>query len=187
MHTAGILGSIALLAAGILVWAISIYNRLISRRTLKEEAWSGIDVQLKRRHDLVGNLVNAVKGTMQHERGLLEEVARVRSAAQQAGGAAAVAAAEAGLGQGLGRLFAVMENYPALKADANAMQLQQELSSLENDIQLARRYFNATVRDLNILIQSFPSSVIARHFKFREGEFFELDNAAEKARPQVSL
>ena len=189
MAIAGIFGGLAVLAVIIIVWAISVYNRLIKMRNLKEEGWSGIDVQLKRRHDLIGNLVNTVKGYMQHERGVLEEVTRMRATAQQAsaGGVAAVAAAEAGLGQALGRLFAVMENYPALRASENTMQLQQSLSDLESEIQMARRYYNGTVRDLNILIQSFPSSIIARHFHFKEGEFFELDNVAERALPQVQF
>ena len=187
MAIAGILGGMGVLAVIIVVWAISVYNRLISRRTLKEESWSGIDVQIKRRHDLVGNLVNTVKGYMQHERGVLDDVTRMRAAAQQAGGVAAVAAAEAGLGQALGRLFAVMENYPALRAGENVAQLQQSLNDLESEIQMARRYYNATVRDLNILIQSFPSGIIARRFNFREGAFFELDNATDRAVPQVSL
>jgi LemA protein len=104
-----------------------------------------------------------------------------------AGLMAAVAAAESGLGQALGRLFAVMENYPNLRASENIMQLQQALSDLEHEIQMARRYYNATVRDLNIQIQSFPSSIIARHFRFKEGEFFELDNVAERVVPHVSF
>jgi len=188
MAVAGILGGIAVLAVIIVVWAISVYNRLINRRNLKEEGWSGIDVQLKRRHDLIGNLVNTVKGYMQHERGVLEDITRMRSSAQQAaGGVAAVAAAESGLSQALGRLFALMENYPALRASENAMRLQESLSKLENDLQMARRYYNGTVRDFNILIQSFPSNIVARRFGFKEGEFFELDNMAERALPQVSF
>jgi len=187
MYLAGIIGTTAVLAVIIVVWGIGVYNRLISKRTLKDEGWSGVDVQLKRRHDLVGNLVNTVKGFMQHERGVLEEVARLRTSAQQANGVAAAAAAEAGLNQALGRLFAVMENHPDLKANQNVMHLQESLSSLEEQIQMARRYYNATVRDLNILIQSFPSSIIARRYGFAEGEFFELDNVAERAVPQVSF
>ena len=189
MAVAGILGIIVFFATVIVVWAIIIYNRLISMRNLKEEGWSGIDVQLKRRHDLIGNLVNTVKGYMQHERGVLEDITRMRSSAQQAtaGGVAAVAVAELGLNQALGRLFAVMENYPALKASENTMQLQESLSNLENELQMARRYYNGTVRDLNILIQSFPSNIVARRFGFKEGEFFELDNMAERALPQVAF
>ena len=187
MAVTGILGGIVVLAVIIFVWAISVYNRLIKLRNLKEEGWSGIDVQLKRRHDLIGNLVNTVKGYMQHERGVLEDITRMRSSAQQAGGVAAVAAAESGLSQALGRLFALMENYPALRASENAMQLQESLSKLENDLQMARRYYNGTVRDFNILIQSFPSNIVAGRFGFKEGEFFELDNMAERALPQVSF
>ena len=188
MATTSIFGGIVVLAVIItIVWAIGVYNRLISLRNLKEEGWSGIDVQLKRRHDLIDNLVNTVKGYMQHERGVLEDVTRMRASAQQAGGVAAVSVAEAGLSQAVGRLFAVMENYPALKASENALQLQESLSSLENDIQMARRYYNGTVRDLNILIQSFPSNIVARHYSFKEGDYFELDNIAERALPKVSL
>ena len=191
MAVAGILGGIALLAVIIVVWAISVYNRLISMRNLKEEGWSGIDVQLKRRHDVIGNLVNTVKGYMQHERGALEEITRLRASAQQtsanASGVAAVAAAESGLTQALGRLFAVMENYPDLKASENTLQLQESLNGLENDLQMARRYYNGTVRNFNILIQSFPSNIVARRYAFKEGEFFELDSVVERAVPQVSL
>jgi LemA protein len=185
MVIASILGGIVILAFAIIFWAIGVYNRLISMRNLKEEGWSGIDVQLKRRHDLIGNLVNSVKGYMQHERAVLEELVRLRASAQQANGVAAVAAAESGLGQALGRLFAVMENHPQLKANENVLHLQGSLSSLEGEIQMARRYYNATVRDLNIVIQSFPSSIIARRYSFKEGEFFELTHVAEREAPQV--
>ena len=187
MYLVGTIGGIVVLAVLIIVWGISVYNRLINRRTLKDEGWSGVDVQLKRRHDLIGNLVNTVKGYMQHERAVLEEVTRLRTSAQQANGVAAAAAAESGLNQALGRLFAVMENNPELKANTNVMHLQETLSSLEEQIQMARRYYNATVRDLNIVIQSFPSSIIARRYNFKESEFFELDNVAERAVPQVSF
>lgn len=187
MYLVGTIGSIVILAVLVVVWAISVYNRLINMRTLKEEGWSGIDVQLKRRHDLIGNLVNTVKGYMQHEKAVLEEIARLRTAAQQASGVRNVAAAESGLNQALGRLFAVMENHPDLKANENAMHLQESLSSLEEEIQMARRYYNATARDLNIVIQSFPSSIIARRYGFENADFFELENAAEAAVPQVSF
>ncbi|MDL2313532.1 LemA family protein [Desulfovibrio sp. OttesenSCG-928-C14] len=186
MYLTGLtIGSIVVLAVIVVVWGISVYNRLINMRTLKEEGWSGIDVQLKRRHDLIGNLVNTIKGYMQHEKAVLEEIARLRTAAQQASGVANVAAAESGLNQALGRLFAVMENHPDLKANTNAMHLQESLTVLEDDIHKARRYYNATVRDLNIIIQSFPSNIIARRFNFKEDEFFELNNAAEAAVPEV--
>ena len=187
MYMVGTIGSIIVLVVVVVAWAINVYNRLISMRTLKEEGWSGIDVQLKRRHDLVGNLVNAVKGYMQHEKVVLEEIARLRTAAQQASGVSNVAAAESGLNQALGRLFAVMENHPDLKANENVLNLQESLNSLEEEIQMARRYYNATARDLNIIIQSFPSSIIARRYGFENADFFELVNAAEAAVPQVSF
>ena len=187
MYMVGTIGSIIVLVVVVVVWAINVYNRLINMRTLKEEGWSGIDVQLKRRHDLVGNLVNAVKGYMQHEKAVLEEIARLRTAAQQASGVSNVAAAESGLNQALGRLFAVMENHPDLKANENVLNLQESLNSLEEEIQMARRYYNATARDLNIIIQSFPSSIIARRYGFENADFFELVNAAEAAVPQVSF
>lgn len=187
MYIAGTIGLVVVLAVAIIVWAINVYNRLINQRTLKEEGWSGIDVQLKRRHDLIGNLVNSVKGYMQHEKAVLEEIARMRSMAQHANGVSAVAEAETGLNRALGRLFAVMENHPDLKANENVMHLQESLATLENEIQMARRYYNATVRDLNILVQSFPSSIVARRYGFTEGEFFELDNVAEREVPQVQF
>lgn len=180
-------GIILVLAIVVVIWAISIYNKLISKRTLKEEGWSGIDVQLKRRHDLIGNLVNSVKGYMQHEKSVLEEVTKMRAMSRDASGVAAVAMAESGLSQALGRLFAVMENYPDLKANTSVLQLQDSLASLEDEIQKARRYYNATARDLNILIQSFPSNLIARRYGFEVSEFFELENVAERAVPQVSF
>lgn len=187
MLLAGIIGALVIFIIAVVVWAMAVFNRLIRLRNLKEEGWSGIDVQLKRRHDLIGNLVNTIKGYMQHERGVLEEIARLRSQSREAQGVSEVAAAESGLNRALGRLFAVMENHPDLKADRNVMHLQQSLSSLEHELQMARRYYNATVRDLNIIIQSFPSSLVAGRFKFVEGEFFELDNVSEAAVPQVAL
>lgn len=187
MLMVGIVGGFIVLLVIVVVWGITVFNRLINLRTLKEEGWSGIDVQLRRRHDLIGNLVNTVKGYLQHEKGVLEEVTRSRSISREAKGVTEVAAAESGLNQALGRLFAVMENYPNLKGNENVMYLQETLDKLEQELQMARRYYNATVRDLNIIIQSFPSSLVARRFKFTEGEFFELDNVAETIAPEVSL
>ena len=178
-----ILGAIVLL----LLWLVSIYNGLVRLRNLKEEGWSGIDVQLKRRHDLVDNLVNSVKGYMSHERGLLEEVARCRSQAGGARNVAEAASAESGLAQALGKLFAVMENYPDLKATENVMHLQTTLTELEDTIQAARRYYNGTVRELNTKIEVFPSNIVAGVFHFTKAEFFELGDAAEAAVPQVSF
>lgn len=184
MTIAGIVLAVALIIA---VWGIAVYNSLIRLRNLKEEGWSGIDVQLKRRHDLVGNLVNSVKGYMEHEKSVLEEIAKTRTMAQSATSVGQTAQAEGMLSQALGRLFAVMENYPQLRANENVMQLQNTLAALEDEIQLARRYYNGTVRDFNTRIEIFPSSIIARQFAFQKAEFFELDNAAEREVPQVSL
>jgi LemA protein len=182
-----IAGMVLVLALGILVWGIGVYNGLIRLRNTKDEGWSGIDVQLKRRHDLVGNLVNTVKGAMAHEKGVLEEIAKMRSVAQNASGVAQAAQAEGQLSQALGRLFAVMENYPQLRANENVMQLQNTLTSLEDEIQLARRYYNGTVREYNTRTEVFPASIIARQYGFQKAEFFELDNVAEREVPQVAF
>ena len=178
---------IAVLAVIILLWGITTYNRLIRLRNLKDEGWSGIDVQLKRRHDLVGNLVNAVKGYMKHEKEVLEELVRTRTQAQMASGVAETAKVEGGLSQALGRLFAVMENYPELRSTENVMQLQNELSALEDELQMARRYYNGTVREFNTQIEVFPASLVAKQFAFTQAEFFEIENAAEREVPVVSL
>ena len=182
-----IAGIVLALAVVIVFWGIGVYNGLIRLRNMKDEGWSGIDVQLKRRHDLVGNLVNTVKGYMVHEKSVLEEIAKMRAMAQNAAGVAQAAQAEGMLSQALGRLFAVMENYPQLRANENVMQLQNTLTTLEDDIQLARRYYNGTVRDYNTRIEVFPASIIARQYAFQKAEFFELDNAAEREVPQVSF
>ena len=182
-----IAGIILVLALGILFWGIGVYNGLIRLRNTKDEGWSGIDVQLKRRHDLVGNLVNTVKGYMAHEKDVLEEIAKMRSVAQNAAGVAQAAQAEGQLSQALGRLFAVMENYPQLRANENVMQLQNTLTSLEDEIQLARRYYNGTVREYNTRTEVFPASIVARQYGFQKAEFFELDSVAEREVPQVSF
>ena len=182
-----IAGIVLALALVIVVWGIGVYNGLIRLRNMKDEGWSGIDVQLKRRHDLVGNLVNTVKGYMAHEKDVLEEIAKMRSVAQNAAGVAQAAQAEGQLSQALGRLFAVMENYPQLRANENVMQLQNTLTSLEDEIQLARRYYNGTVREYNTRTEVFPASIIARQYGFQKAEFFELDSVAEREVPKVSF
>ena len=182
-----IAGIVLALVLVVVFWGIGVYNGLIRLRNMKDEGWSGIDVQLKRRHDLVGNLVNTVKGYMAHEKDVLEEIARMRSVAQNASGVAQAAQAEGMLSQALGRLFAVMENYPQLRANENVMQLQNTLTSLEDEIQLARRYYNGTVREYNTRTEVFPASIIARQYGFQKAEFFELDNVAEREVPQVSF
>ena len=175
------------LAAAVVVWAVLIYNSLVRMRSMVEEAWSGIDVQLKRRTDLVPNLVSTVKGYAAHEKGTLEEVIRLRNMAQSAQGVAETAQAQGLLGQALGRLFALAENYPDLKANANFAQLQATLGEIEEQIQLARRYYNGAVRNLNIAVESFPSNLVAARFGFAKAEYFELESAAERAVPTVSF
>lgn len=182
----GMLVALAL-AAAVVVWIVVIYNGLVRMRNMVEEAWSGIDVQLKRRTDLIPNLVSTVKGYAAHERETLEEVIRMRNQAQSAQGVAETAQAQGLLGQALGRLFALAESYPDLKANANFSQLQATLGEIEDEIQLARRYYNGSVRNLNVAVESFPSNLVARRFGFSKAEFFELESAAERAVPTVSF
>ena len=179
---------LALLAA-IAVYAITVYNRLVSSRQMTEEAWSGIDVQLKRRSDLIPNLVDTVKGYAAHERGVLENVTELRNAARAvpAGDVEGRAKAESALSLALGRLLAVAENYPDLKASANFVELQQELSNLESEIQMARRYYNGAVRNLNTMVESFPSNIVASRFGFTKREYFEIEEAADRTLPKVSF
>lgn len=175
------------LVAGVLLWAILLYNGLVRMRNMVEEAWSGIDVQLKRRTDLIPNLVSTVKGYAAHEKGTLEEVIRLRGLAQNAHGVGETAQAQGLLGAALGKLFALAENYPDLKANANFAQLQASLGEIEEQIQLARRYYNGAVRNLNIAVESFPSNLIAGRFGFVKAEFFELENISERAVPAVTF
>jgi LemA protein len=176
-------------AAATVVYAIVVYNGLVHMSQMANEAWSGIDVQLKRRSDLVPNLVDSVKGYAAHERSVLEDVTQKRGAASALpqGDVAARAQAEDALSAALGRLFAVAENYPDLKASANFLALQQQLSALEDELQMARRYYNGAVRNLNVLVQSFPSNLIAGLFDFGPREYFELSDAGEGAVPRVDL
>ena len=175
------------LAAALLLWAVLIYNGLVRMRSMVQEAWSGIDVQLKRRTDLIPNLVATVKGYAEHEKGTLEEVIRLRGLAQNAQGVGETAQAQGLLGAALGKLFALAESYPDLKANANFAQLQASLGEIEEQIQLARRYYNGAVRNLNIAVESFPSNLIAGRFGFEKAEFFELESPAERAVPKVEF
>ena len=175
------------LIAAVVLWAVVTYNGLVRMRNMVEEAWSGIDVQLKRRTDLIPNLVSTVKGYAAHEKGTLEEVVRLRGLAQNAHGVGETAQAQGLLGAALGKLFALAENYPDLKANANFAQLQASLGEIEEQIQLARRYYNGAVRNLNIAVESFPSNLVAGRFGFVKAEFFELESAAERAVPSVSF
>ena len=169
----------------VILSGILIYNSLVSLRVRSGEAWADIQTQLKRRHDLIPNLVETVKGYMSHERGVLEKVTELRGAAMGASGPAAAAQAEGQLTQALRSLFAVAENYPQLRATENFMNLQQNLGQIEEQIQLSRRYYNAVVRDLNTRIQSFPSNLIASTFGFTLRDFFELETPEEGRPVQV--
>jgi LemA protein len=175
------------LVVAALIGAISIYNRLIRNRQMVQEGWSGIDVQLKRRADLIPNLIEAVKGYMGHEKGVLEKVTELRAQSLKAAGVGDKARAEGALGAALANLFAVAENYPDLKASQNFIQLQQSLADIEDQVQLARRYYNGAARNLNILIGSFPSNVVANMFQFTPAEYFEVEDAADRAVPKVSF
>ena len=177
---------LAVLAA-LVVWGISLYNRLVSLRNSGEGAWSDIDVQLKRRWELIPNLVETVKGYAKHEQSTFEKVTAARSQAMQAHTPGEHAAAEGNLQGALKSLFAVAEAYPELRANENFLGLQRELSGLEEAIQNARRYYNAIVRDLNTAIESFPGNLLAGPFGFTKREYFELDSAAERAAPKVSF
>ena len=173
----------------IAVYAIVTFNKLVRLRQMANEAWSGIDVQLKRRSDLVPNLVEAVKGYAAHERATLDEVAALRGAAGAVpeGDVAGRGKAESALSAGLGKLIALAEAYPDLKASGNFLDLQKQLSALEDDLQMARRYYNGAVRNLNVEVQSFPSSVIAGVGGFAARDFFELADAGDRDAPQVQF
>ncbi len=178
-----IMGVVVLLLVG----AVTIYNRLVTNKNMVAEGWSGIDVQLKRRADLIPNLIEAVKGYMGHERGVLDQVTELRAQSLKAEGVGDKAKVEGALGAALGNLFAVAENYPDLKASANFIQLQQSLADIEDQIQLSRRYYNGAARNFNILIQSFPSNVVANTFHFTAVEYFEIEAAADREVPKVSF
>ena len=162
---------------------IAIYNSLVRRRNQSDEAWSDIEVQLKRRYDLIPNGLETVKGYAGHEKGLLESVTRARTAAMGAHGAGEHTAAENALAGTLKTLFAVAENYPDLKANANFLELQRELADTENKIQASRRFYNGTVRDYHISLESFPSSVVARMFGFTKKELFDLPDSSPAQEP----
>jgi LemA protein len=178
---------LVVVAAGL--YAIVIYNRLVRTRQMTNEAWSGIDVQLKRRSDLIPNLVEAVKGYAAHEREALQRVTELRGIARAlpSEDVKRRAEAEGALSVALGRLIALAESYPDLKASSNFLELQQELSRLETEIQMARRYYNGSVRNLNTLVESFPSNLVAGMFGFVHRQFFEISDAVDRAVPEVAL
>lgn len=180
---------IILLAAVILVvaFAISIYNSLIGLRNQVKNAWSQIDVQLKRRHDLIPNLIETVKGYMNHERATLENITNARSKAVSARGVSEKAKAEAQLTEAIGKFNLVVENYPDLKANQNFLALQEELTSTENKISFSRQNYNDQVLSFNNKIQMFPSNIVAGMFNFKEEVFFEVEDKTERAVPKVSF
>ena len=176
----------------VVVYAIAIYNKFVKLVQRAKEAWADIDVQLKRRYDLIPNLIETVKGYAAHERETLDAVTEARAAATQTHidptnvtpeQIAAMAGAESALSGALSKLLAVAENYPDLKANTNFLELQRELSDTENKIQAARRFYNGNVRDLNIALQSFPSNIIGNMFNFKAEEFFELEENSEAREP----
>ena len=171
----------------VLLYFVAIYNRLVRLRALVREGFSGITVQLRRRADLIPNLVETVQGYATHEREVFEEVSRARAATVNRGGVQATAQADAQMTGLLGRLFAVAEAYPDLKANQNFLQLQDQLSGIEGELQGARRYYNATVRDLNSTIQSFPPTLIAGPMGFTEEPFYQDDDPAIQNAPKVSF
>jgi len=171
----------------VLLWIIGMYNSLVRLRNAVKNAWSQIDVQLKRRHDLIPNLIETVKGYMQHERGTLENVTKARNLAAQASGVGEQAKAESGLNQALSSFFVVAENYPDLKANQNFLALQEELTSTENKIGFARQAYNDQAMQFNNTIEMFPGNIVAGMFSFKQAEFFEIEEAAERAVPKVSF
>jgi LemA protein len=176
------------IAVLIVLWAIVTYNGLVSRRAMVAEGWSGIDAQLKRRADLIPNLVETVKGYATHERTTFDELAKMRSeAGSTSQDPGQRAAAETAITAAIGKVMAVAEAYPELKASANFQQLQGELADIEDQIQLARRYYNGAVRNLNVSVQQFPSNIIAGATGFTPAQFFQIDNAADRNAPKVSF
>src|SRR3989338_10064267 len=176
---------IVTVAAVIILWFAGTYNSLVSRRNRVSESWSDIDVQLKRRYDLIPNLMESVKGYMTHERATLEKVTAARTAAMGAKTMTEHAKSENMITEALKSVFAVAENYPDLKASQNFLQLQDELSDTENKIQAARRFYNSNVMNLNTKIQSFPTNLIAGAFSFKASEFFEITEAKEREAVKV--
>jgi len=167
----------------VVLFGIILYNRLVRLRNAAESAWSDIDVQLKKRHDLVPNLVDTVKGYAAHEQSLFTRVTEARARAIGSTGPAETARAETRLRDSLQGLFAIAEAYPELKANQNFMQLQGQLKEIEDAIEAARRYYNAVVRDLNTTVEQFPSNLVAARFNFGKKDFFELEAPAEERRP----
>lgn len=176
-----------LTVSAIVIWVIVTYNLFIRDKNLIKEAWSGIDVQLKRRHNLIPNLVAAVQGYSIHEKNLFEDITKKRTEAVKIENVKEKAPAESDLSGMLKHLFVVVENYPDLKASENFLNLQNQLVEIEDQLQYARRYYNGAVRNYNIRVESFPSNIVAGILDFRQESFFEITLATEKATPEVRL
>ena len=171
----------------IAAYFVFVYNGLVRNKNLVAEGWSGIDVQLRRRADLVPNLVETVKGYATHEDKLFRDIAELRAKSIAGGSVAEQSAVGQAMSQALGRLFAIAEAYPELKTDANFRDLQDKIAGLEDEIQMSRRYYNGAVRNLNTMIESFPTNLIATQFKFEKAEFFEIGDAAAREVPKVDF
>lgn len=177
---------LALLAL-LLLWGVVIYNRLVRQKNLVKEGWSGIEVQLKRRANLIPSLVDTVKGYMGHERELLTKVTRLRAKTMAVDGPGERGPIEGALSGMLGKLFAVAEGYPDLKADRNFRDLQGQLAEVEEQVQLARRYYNGATRNFNTTVEQFPSNVVAGMFRFLQADYFEIDDDAARAVPNIDF
>ena len=171
----------------VFIYIISLYNNLIKNKNMAEEGWSGIDVQLKKRSNLIPNILSSVKGYMTHEKSLLEQITALRSQSDAANNVIDQAKAESSLSGSLMNLFAVAENYPELKANENFLDLQKQLQEIEDEIQMARRYYNGTVRNNNVLVEAFPSNIIANSFNFEKFDFFEIEDPDIKDVPKVEF
>lgn len=171
----------------VIIYVISAYNGLVSKKIKMQEGWSSIDVFLKKRNDLIPNLTETVKGYASHEKETLENVTNARNLVRDANTVGDYSKAEAALKDSMVNLFAISENYPELKANENFMKIQNELSALEEEIEMSRRYYNSTVTDNNLAIESFPSNIIANMFNFKNGEFFEIADAKEREVAKVSF
>lgn len=174
-------------AAAIIIWIIIIYNLFVRDKNLIREAWSGIDVQLKRRHNLIPNLVASVRGYSKHERDLFEEITEKRARSAKIENVKEKAAIEADLSGMIKNLFVVVEEYPDLKASQNFLDLQNQLVEIEDQLQYSRRYYNGRVRNYNIRVESFPSNIIAGIFDYNQVEFFEITLATERNTPEVQV
>ncbi len=179
--------TIIIIVVPVAIIAVIIFNRLIRLRNLMQEAWSGIDVQLKRRYNLIPNIVETVKGYMQHERKVLEEVTSLRSKITDTSGIKESGEGENRLSKALKSIFALAEAYPDLKANQGFINLHKNLAEIEDQIQLARRYYNGTVRNYNISVESFPGNLVAQLFNFKKADFFEIEYATEREVPDVKF